>query len=143
MKRRNFMAFTAGIVGLFAADRQACATTNRNLFSSKTPVKTPSGFKNHLNETFVAQCPQGNRFDLKLIEVEDVSPANSNPRAKAPKIQSISLLFEGTPHTPMIQEIYKLSHPTMAKQEYLMVPVATFDPAVRHYEIILSAMAGV
>lgn len=90
-----------------------------------------SQFAASLHTLFDVQLAEGGVYPLELVQLQEF---NHNPR-----IEQFSLLFHGTLHTLLPQQIYTLQHPGMGQFELFLVPLGPdARQAVYQYEAVFN-----
>lgn len=94
-------------------------------------LPTLDRLKSWLNTRFGLQHPGGS------LEVELIA-AVALPRHRPPEAEKFSLLFRGPAGRGLPQRIYRLEHPEAGRFDLFLVPVASTESGVRHYEAIIN-----
>jgi len=100
---------------------------------NETPELLPSldRLKPWLNARFLLRHP-GGTLEVELIEAVALA------RHRPPEAEKFSLLFRGSVDRPLPQRIYRLEHPEAGGIDLFLVPVASTESGVRHYEAVIN-----
>ena len=82
-----------------------------------------------MHEVFTIRIPEGDAIDLKLIESVDESKEGN---------ELFWFIFEGPVDRPLPQMTYSLEHTQLGELPMFLVPVATSNNQVMHYQSIFN-----
>ena len=106
-------------------------------------VLTIEDFQSLVGEVFqVSPAEQSNveipQAEIVLAEVNDTTDKLGRHALEFLPRVPFSLIFEGSPQTPLPQAYCRLTHPSMPPIEHLLVPVFDPRPEKRQYEMLFS-----
>lgn len=104
---------------------------------SQSSVLGRAAFASQLNTTFTIRVGARD-VELKLVEVVNLGskPDGRNLR------EAFALGFRGDNSAPLKQGTYAFEHPKLGGFSFLLVPVFSTDPSVRHYEVNVNRLHG-
>lgn len=87
---------------------------------------TMAAFRAQLGTTFNLRAPAGGSLDLKLIAVDDLGPAITQPVARG---ESFNCHFRPAGAATLPQDIYRMNHAVLGTFSIFVVPQTAPDPA--------------
>jgi hypothetical protein len=127
---KNLIAGTGRKSG-FALDHTPL--DNRLFFSLES-------FARQLNTKFFFDHPEISSATLKLVEVNDLTPAQTRKSAAATGKECFRALFKGPDSTALRQETYTVTHGALGKFKMFVVPVGNHRSG-RYYEAVFNRLS--
>lgn len=96
-------------------------------------------FARQLNTKFSFDHPEISSATLKLVQVNDLTPAENRKSAAATGKECFRALFKGPDSAALRQETYTVTHDALGKFEMFVVPVGDHRDG-RYYEAVFNRL---
>jgi len=99
---------------------------------------TMPAFQAVLGEAFTVETEEGAHVELTLTELQEAPERHRRDHLGALKLESFSLLFEGSRDAALSQGSYRFRHPALGEHLLFMCPVVPHHNGRLAYEVIIN-----